>query len=111
MVKVNKVLTKEELLKENYELGQKVAKLEIQIGILKDVMVNRELKPVYPVMPIYEPYYIYPYTPSAGETGDPLPPQPNITICYDNKMGLSMDDEKEFLSKMTDGINSGTRVY
>ena len=79
-VKVGKVLTKEELLKENYELGQKVAKLEIQVEFLKDIIVDKALSTYKPV---YQPY-IYPYMPDAGGTGDLLPAQPNITICYDS---------------------------
>jgi len=77
MVKVGKVLTKEELLKENYELGQKIAKLEIQVEFLKDIVVDKALstyKPVWPVKPIdWQLYpYVYPYIPGAGDdtTGD-----------------------------------------
>lgn len=43
MVKVGKVLTKEELLRENCRLEQKIVKLKIQIEMLKEIMKNREL--------------------------------------------------------------------
>ena len=78
MIKVGKVLTKEELLKENYELEQKVAKLEIQVGILKDVMINRDLKPVCSYQPVLQPY-VWPIIPN-DTTGDPLPGEPHY-IC------------------------------
>ena len=88
MVKVGKVLTKEKLLKETYELKQKVAKLGIQIELLKEIMASKDLfiyKPAYqPVMPPEWRDWVYPYMPDAGETGDLLPAEPNITICYDN---------------------------
>ena len=83
MVKVGKCLTKEELLKETYELEQKVARLEIQVEILKDVMINRDLKPGWPIMSPWQPYICPYYHIPNDTTGDPLPLRPNITICYD----------------------------
>ena len=79
MVKVGK-LTKKDLLDEISELRQKV--IELQSEIIRLKCDERDWQPYFPIE--WQPH-VYPYYKIPNDTtGDPLPAQPNITICYDN---------------------------
>ena len=99
MVKVRK-LTRQDLIDEIDQLRQQVIELQSEIIRLKQ-----------PNDAPWQPY-VYPYYKMPDDTtGDPLPAQPNITICYDTNAGLSKDDEERLLSGINDRINNEERVY
>ena len=80
MVKVRE-LTRQDLLDEISELRQKVIELQSEIIRL------RQSDDSWPIMPNDAPWqpYVYPYYKIPDDTtGDRLPAQPNITICYGN---------------------------
>jgi len=106
MVKVRK-LTRQDLIDEIDQLRQQVIELQSEIIRLKQPQD-------WPIMPNDAPWqpYVYPYYKMPDDTtGDPLPAQPNITICYDTNAGLSIDDEERILSGINDRINNEERVY